>query len=61
MMTDPNVPTESDILAARKLMKGWLPPSFAGDIDAGKLDGFGLYNRAMKEIIRAVKEGDGDE
>jgi hypothetical protein len=60
-MTAPNLPSQADILAAHDLMKTWLPPSFANDIDAGKLDGFGLYNRAMAQLIRQRTTEDAGE
>lgn len=51
-MTDPNTPTQSDILAIRERMKCWLTPAFATAVDAGELDGWGLYQRAEAELIR---------
>ena len=51
-MTEPNEPTREDILAAREIMKGWLTPAFAKPVDAGELDGFALFNRAMAQLIK---------
>ena len=60
-MTDPNQPTPEETLAARELIKGWLPTSFVKAIDAGQLDGFGLFNRALAELMRAPVIAEGDE
>ena len=60
-MTEPNEPTPSDTIAAREIVKTMLPPSFRKAIDAGELDGFGLFNRAMAQLIRersAQEEGE---
>ncbi len=51
-MTDPNRPSLTDTLAAREIVKTMLPSSFAGHIDEGRLDGFGLFERAMAQLIR---------
>ncbi len=56
----PNEPSKADILAAREIVKQWLPPSFRKAIDAGDLDGFGLFERAMAQLIRERTAG-GDE
>ena len=52
-MTDPNTPTPEETLAAREIMKGWLTPAFVKAIDNGDLDGFGLFNRALGQMMRA--------
>ena len=57
-MTSPNLPSQSDIQSIRDRMKRWLSPAFARDVDAGLLDGFGLFQRAEAELIR---ERDGEE
>lgn len=59
-MNEPNQPSKSDILAARNRIKQWLPPSFAKDIDAGLLDGWSLYNRAMADIMRERTDAEGE-
>ena len=60
-MTDPNQLTQADKLEIRERMKRWLTPSFVKDIDAGLLDGFGLYQRAEAELIRErAGEGEGE-
>jgi hypothetical protein len=51
-MTAPNEPTPSDTIAARELMLTWLTPAFRKPVLAGELDGFGLFNRAMAQLIR---------
>jgi hypothetical protein len=59
-MTDPN--SASDLtLAAREIVKGWLPSSFIKAIDAGELDPWGLMDRAKtivlaKPVIAEVEE-----
>lgn len=55
-MTDPNTFTLSDTLAARELVKAMLPPSFIKAVDAGELDGFGLYQRAEAMLIQRRKD-----
>lgn len=50
--TDPNQATQSDILEIRARMMRWLTPAFYRDVDAGMLDGFGLYRRAEAELLR---------
>lgn len=55
-MTAPNQSTQSDKQEIRERMKRWLTPAFAGDVDAGKLDGWGLYQRAEAEMIRERKQ-----
>jgi hypothetical protein len=56
-VTAPNEITRADTLAARELMKGWLTPAFAKAVDAGELDGFALWDRAIAQLIRERGEG----
>lgn len=51
-MTDPNKPTQSDILEARERVKRKMIPAFAKAIDAGELDPWGLVQDALAELIR---------
>jgi hypothetical protein len=44
------------ILAARALMKTRLTPAFHRDVDAGKLDGFGLYRWAEQQALKKRAE-----
>jgi hypothetical protein len=60
-MTAPNKPTQADILAAREIMKSQLTPAFRNAVDAGELDGYGLFNRAMEQLIREREAGDTEE
>jgi hypothetical protein len=55
-VTDPNTFTLSDTLAARELVKTMLPPSFRKAVDAGELDGFGLFKRAEAMLIQRRKD-----
>jgi hypothetical protein len=55
-MTSPNTFSLSDTLEARELVKTMLPPSFIKAIDAGELDGFGLYQRAEAMLIQRRKD-----
>ena len=51
------------ILAARALMKTRLTPAFDRDVDAGRLDGFGLYRWAEQQALKKRAEtpdSDGD-
>ena len=59
-MTDPNQATHADILEIRERMKRWLTPAFRKAIDAGELDGHGLYRRAEAEMIRERNEEQAD-
>lgn len=60
-MTIPNEFSQSDILAAREIIKRWMTPAFAKDIDAGKLDGFGLFKRAEAMLIQQRKDEEAPE
>lgn len=51
-MTDPNKPTQSDILEARERVKRKMTPAFAKAIDAGEFDRWGLVQDALAELIR---------
>lgn len=51
-MTNPNQPTHADIIAAREIMLQSLTPAFRKPVLAGELDGYGLFNRAMAQLIR---------
>jgi hypothetical protein len=55
-MTSPNTFSLSDTLEARELVKTMLPPSFIKAVDAGELDGFGLYQRAEAMLIQRRKD-----
>ena len=55
-MTSPNVFLREDVLLCRELVKTMLPPSFIKAIDAGELDGFGLYQRAEAMLIQRRKD-----
>lgn len=55
-MTAPNEFTHADTLAAREIVKGWLPPSFVKAIDAGELDPWGLMDKARAQLIRQREE-----
>lgn len=63
-MTDPHSSPDL-ILAARTLMKTRLTPAFARDVDAGLLDGFGLYQWAEAQALKKTtdtpdSEGEGE-
>lgn len=61
-MTSPNQPTQSDIHEIRQRMLRWLTPAFRTTVEAGEMDGTGLYHRAEAEMIRERKmEEQGDE
>ena len=51
-MTSPNQPTQADILEIRQRMLHWLTPAFRTTVEAGEMDGTGLYHRAEAEMIR---------
>jgi len=48
-------------LEARELVKTMLPPSFRKAIDAGELDGFGLFKRAEAMLIQRRKDEEAPE
>jgi hypothetical protein len=50
-VTEPNSDPELT-LAARKLVKTWMTPAFAKDIDNGDLDAWGLMDRARAQLLR---------
>lgn len=54
-MTDPNKPTQSDILEARERVKRKMTPAFAKAIDAGELDQWGLVQGELQQMIRERK------
>jgi hypothetical protein len=60
-VTDPNVFSQTDLLEARELVKTMLPPSFRKAIDAGELDGFGLFKRAEAMLIQRRKDEEAPE
>lgn len=51
-MTDPNKPTQSDILEARERVKLKMTPAFAKAIDAGELDRWGLVQGELQQMLR---------
>ena len=54
-MTDPHSSPDL-ILASRALMKTRLTPAFYRDVDAGKLDGFGLHKWAETEALKKMAD-----
>lgn len=60
-MTEPNQFSQSDILAARELVKSRNHPAHYKNIDDGLWDNFQAMRDAMAEIIRCQKEGQEDE
>ena len=53
----PNEPNKADIIAARELMLNWLTPAFRKTVRAGEMDGTGLFERAMAQLIRERAQG----
>ena len=51
-MTEPNQPTQSDILEARERVKRKMTPAFARPIDAGELDRWVLVQGELQQMIR---------
>jgi hypothetical protein len=43
-------------LRAREIMKTRLTPAFARDVDAGLLDGFGLYQWAEAQALKKTTD-----
>lgn len=56
----PNEPSRADIIAARELMLTWLTPAFRKPVLAGELDGYGLFNRAMAQLLRERETEEGE-
>lgn len=60
-MTEPNMPTKADILAARSIVKARNNPAHHNAIDAGDWDAYGAVQTALAELIRKREvEGEGE-
>lgn len=55
-MTDPNKPTQSDILEARERVKAKIHPAHWPEIDAGKFDPWRLVQDELAQLIRQREE-----